>query len=50
MIRGVGKWRARDRARLARALKAKDARSEVAAARLFNEHEVFRTALDRLAD
>jgi len=48
MIPGVARWRARDRARLARALKAKDARSEVAAARLFNEHETLRDALARL--
>jgi hypothetical protein len=50
MIPDLAKWSTRDRARLARALRAKDGRSEVAAARLFNAHETFRTALDRLAD
>ncbi len=48
MIPDLARWNARDRARAARALKAKDARSEVAAARLFNEHATFRAALDRL--
>jgi hypothetical protein len=50
MIPKVAKWRTRDRARLARALKAKDARSEVHAARLFNEHETLRDALARLGE
>lgn len=48
MIPNLSKWSARDRARLARALKAKDARSEVKAARLLNEHDTLRAALARL--
>jgi hypothetical protein len=50
MIPDLGRWSARDRARLARALRAKDGRSEVAAARLFNAHETFRAAIDRLGE
>lgn len=50
MIPGLSKWSVRDRALLARALKAKDGRSEVAAARLFNEHATFRAALDTVSE
>ncbi len=42
-------WSPRDKARLGKALKAKDAVSEVPAAKLFNAHQPLRDALLRLA-
>jgi hypothetical protein len=43
-------WSARDKALLARALRAKDGVSEVPAANLFNAHHTLRQALHRLAE
>jgi hypothetical protein len=43
-------WSARDKARLAKALRAKDGVSEVPAANLFNAHQTLRQALHRLAE
>jgi hypothetical protein len=50
LVPEVSRWSVRDKARLAKALRAKDAVSEVPAANAFNAHQTLRRALHRLAE
>jgi hypothetical protein len=50
LLPGLKGWSGGDKARLAKALRAKDAVSEVPAANLFNAHQTLRQALHRLAE
>jgi hypothetical protein len=49
MMPKLATWSAKDKARLAAAIRAKDGRSEIAATRLFSRHRTFRAAIARLA-